>query len=513
MLNVLAQWNNAVAAAGADTLQAKWILLDGSDQDIRNWATKGATFEADLRALITWCRSTFNGADAKVLLVQPPLEYYQASQPGAALLVRQIQAMISRDTANVGLVEQNGAQFPGGAGGVAHVDPAGDKTCMSTEDYLLQGARVFGAWRTMLAPPSTAPLGRSLAMMVTFGDSIEAGPIQAVAMALSASASLLGAGPGTVRSGQYVWNGAAQALQLFDVLSNANTLGTVNTFVGPVATYTSELAKYYPNGILVVHMGVNGASLCDPLAVSNGYGRFRKADGTHYTTLLQNTRAAIRAALTQAYVNGAAWDGRTVDLLGFGINLGTNDAGTAGNGATFLAEARQLVADLRSDFGTRAAGRATPVVWARPHKDHINGTAAERTAVRESLRLLALEDPQVVVADMDDLELDRTDHLHDCVEASLARGRRMVQQLLTRLVDNPAAPTQPTEDPATATATSAQQSVQDAIALQPDVAQYTVNGRTVVRRSIPELIQADQYLEAKAARSAGLRQTLVDFRD
>lgn len=53
--------------------------------------------------------------------------------------------------------------------------------------------------------------------------------------------------------------------------------------------------------------------------------------------------------------------------------------------------------------------------------------------------------------------------------------------------------------------------IAEAMVQSPDVAAYTVNGRTVQRRTLKELIEADRYLEAKAARQQGLRQTKVRF--
>lgn len=53
--------------------------------------------------------------------------------------------------------------------------------------------------------------------------------------------------------------------------------------------------------------------------------------------------------------------------------------------------------------------------------------------------------------------------------------------------------------------------ISEAMLQSPDVAAYTVNGRTVQRRTLRDLIEADRYLEAKAARQQGLRQTLARF--
>lgn len=64
-----------------------------------------------------------------------------------------------------------------------------------------------------------------------------------------------------------------------------------------------------------------------------------------------------------------------------------------------------------------------------------------------------------------------------------------------------------------AQAAAASTAIGDALALQPDVAGYSVtrDGHSVTRRSLKDLIEAADYLEHKAARAAGLTHTLADF--
>jgi hypothetical protein len=53
--------------------------------------------------------------------------------------------------------------------------------------------------------------------------------------------------------------------------------------------------------------------------------------------------------------------------------------------------------------------------------------------------------------------------------------------------------------------------IDDAIARGGDVASYIVNGRTVVLRSLTELINARRYYQGELARSRGLRRTRAFF--
>lgn len=50
-----------------------------------------------------------------------------------------------------------------------------------------------------------------------------------------------------------------------------------------------------------------------------------------------------------------------------------------------------------------------------------------------------------------------------------------------------------------------------ALLKSPDVASYTVNGETVVRRSVADQLELLRAMDQRAARARGIRQTLVDF--
>lgn len=115
-----AEWTSKAkpaAIALGDTIDARCIVIDASEQDIRNFATVGATYEADLRALIADLRTFFGtgsgttGATPKVVLVTHPSELYQFTQPGAAVTVRQIHIKIMGDTAGVGIADNAGLRF------------------------------------------------------------------------------------------------------------------------------------------------------------------------------------------------------------------------------------------------------------------------------------------------------------------------------------------------------------------------------------------------------------------
>lgn len=70
-----------------------------------------------------------------------------------------------------------------------------------------------------------------------------------------------------------------------------------------------------------------------------------------------------------------------------------------------------------------------------------------------------------------------------------------------------------TDEVTPAQAAAASTAIGEALALQPDVAGYSVtrDGHSVTRRSLKDLIEAADYLEYKAARAAGLTHTLADF--
>lgn len=68
-----------------------------------------------------------------------------------------------------------------------------------------------------------------------------------------------------------------------------------------------------------------------------------------------------------------------------------------------------------------------------------------------------------------------------------------------------------TDADAESTPTDIIASIDQAIANGGDVASYTVNGRTVVLRSLSELLAARRYYLAEKAKAQGLRRTRVRF--
>lgn len=521
LVNFLSEWAAKVVPAAAtldQTLDVRLIVIDAGVQDLKDgWAVTGASYEADLTALIALLRSTFGAPAAKVLLVTPAPRMWQVTSPGGAIAMRGIHTRLARTLDGVGVVDMDGSIFapPSGALGSGDLQPAGDQKKYSTEDYLTQGAKIVAAFQALLNPIVTTP-GRGLPCYGMIGDSIAVGPLSPVLVALTGQGSLLGPSPGTVRQNQFVLNAAANQIQLYNPLLNANTAGTVTASVGPELTITAELAKKHPQGFLLVKMGVNASALRGPTAPG---GRWAKGANQHYATILQLVQAANTLVMTQPDIR------RIPDWRGWFVLLGDNDTYQPGDGALFAQELPQLVADLRDDVSTRTGGKPLPIVIHRIHAGSVLGSGAERSAVRTAVEQMAASDPQLRWINMDDQELDRGDNIHDGMEACLTRGRRLVAALNAIDLDlgtsGGAGGDEGTEDAGAesndgasesdASAASDMAAVEGAFLESPDVKSFTVNGRLTERRSIREMIELLEYQRAAEARRAGRGQTLVSF--
>ena len=145
----------------------------------------------------------------------------------------------------------------------SYLNPAGTASLPGKTLYIT-GIRVGecvaqAAASSMAAQAETTPTSQHRAG-ARIGNLI---PLHAI---LGGQESILGASPGTVRTGQYIWNDVAKSIQLYDLTSNANTFGTsTNAYYGPEATFLRRLAEEHPDGVLVVKLGLSNLRLRDSL--------------------------------------------------------------------------------------------------------------------------------------------------------------------------------------------------------------------------------------------------------
>lgn len=406
-----------------------------------------------------------------------------------------------------------------------------------TESILNQGVRIYRAFKaseTTIVPV----VGGGFPIYAVIGDSQGVGRLSPVYLVLSGQASIIGTGPGTVRSNQYVWNDLASQWQLFDPLLNSNTAGSITANSGPIVTITAELAKKHPNGFGIIQMCVNGsavsASLAAPYTPTFG-GRWKKGANEHYQVFLAMARRAFAAAFEQADMR------KIPDLRGVIMFLGDNDTYSAQDGAAFLPELRNLIADFRADFTTRTGGKDLPVAIHRVAAVSSLGVPAGRSAVHGAPQTLAAEDSQFTWVNADDIELQRDDNVHYGSEGTFTIGRRVVAGLNDIDLDSGggsggssaagadgasfaggSSGDSGAGDAVAAAATGASatsassaglsvDALEAAMAQSPDVASFTVDGQTTVRRSMRDMIDGIEYLRARDAARNGLRQTQVGF--
>ena len=130
-----------------------------------------------------------------------------------------------------------------------------------------------------------------------------------------------------------------------------------------------------------------------------------------------------------AYINTTL--GKQGDLRGIFVVLGTNDAATAGGGAVFSAALQPFINDLGETFSTRTSGKDLPIIWRKPQLDVVTALPDEILAIRAALEAKALADDQLVLVNVDDLERDATDDIHETPESTIVDGQRLVAALST----------------------------------------------------------------------------------
>lgn len=219
--------------------------------------------------------------------------------------------------------------------------------------------------------------------------------------------------------------------------------------------------------------------------------------------------------------------------------------------AQYYDKLKLVLQRLEATFGLRLPGQTSiPKVLVQLSSQTPLGTDAEVAAVREAQRRLAAELENCALVDPSDLVLEssgvypRTQRQHNGVHRTAQEHVKLgfrVDAAASKLTSIPPHPRgesvaadsgaiggdTPTDgadaggqegDASTdslppAQAAIAAEAIGQSLALQPDVAGYSVTaeGHSVQRRSLRDQIEALEYLAAQRAREQGLTHTLVDF--
>lgn len=431
----MAELDDAIAALGSDTPDFRGIVLDASVSDIQD---ENLTYYADLASAVGAVRSHIGdtAGDVPVFLVNHAPEILQQSKVitvGAltdvpvAQFVRGLNASAAATLTNLYLVDMNGAKFSANSSATyAEDDP--DPQWYSTEDVIQQGQKIYNALLAHEADAPSADPGSGIATYFLLGDSQCVGNLIPLHAILGGQESILGASPGTVRTGQYIWNDVAKSIQLYDLTSNANTFGTsTNAYYGPEATFLRRLAEEHPDGVLVVKLGLSGCALTLEAVSAGAINAFEESAGTMWV--------ALQTAWNQVKIDAITNLNRVPDARGVAVILGDNETLSNTSATAFATKLPIWIARLRATLKTRSDGESLKFALLPPPK-HVDaggtsvlGLAAARSSVRATVEAAASSSTSVV-SDVD-LELLRSDSIHYAGEAQYEVGLRLAEGLIS----------------------------------------------------------------------------------
>lgn len=423
----LARVNTAWAAlASGNTLSWDLIVWDNSQRDVLDWASSPGNallYRAALESTISYLRTTLGNATAQVVLLNHDGEINALASPNGSLFANREHRTVAEEDANVSVVSMAGQRLRGD-------DPSYG---LPTENREFYAASVY--WDQMATAVATAherylsgaPTANEAGYptYILIGDSICVGQISATYAATLNSPTLTGGARGTE---QGIYNRTTGLIEAYDLADNSNTSGTVVATGGPEYSLMHELEQLHPDGFCLIKRGSNSSALAAELTPYVGTGSAggtwtSAVDGEHWTELKADYAGAV------GYINAVL--GKQADVRGIFVILGTNDAAVSGGGAVFAGALKTFVADLRDAFGTRTSGDALPVIWRKPQLDTATALTGEIQTIRSALEAAALTDEQLVLVNVDDLERDATDNIHETPESSVIDGQRMVEQVQT----------------------------------------------------------------------------------
>ena len=414
------------ALATGNTLSWDLIVFDNSQRDVLNWVSNPASallYEAAVTASISYFRTTLGNAFAKVILVNHDRLINNGLSPNSTLYANRTHRSIAAADANVRVISLEGQRLRGD-------DPSFGLPAENREFYAASvfwdqyATKVADTYELILAGAAPS-IDNGYPTYILLGDSICVGQVNETFTAQLNSPTLTG----TVRgSEQGIYNRGSGAVEAYDLADNSNTSGTSVATGGPDISLMHELEQLHPDGFAVIKRASNSSALAAELAPYTGGG----ADGglwnsgvasEHWDELKADYDGALQ------YINTTL--GKQADVRGVFVILGTNDAAVTGGGALFEAELDTFVDDLRETFGTRTSGKDLPIIWRKPQLDTVTAKPAEILAIRAALEAKALADKQFALVNVDDLERDATDDIHETPDSTIIDGQRLVTQLST----------------------------------------------------------------------------------
>lgn len=418
----------AAAAARGNTIDWQYAIIDFSMNDVELAISDPPSilqYETRLRQMIAWLRSSaaLNNATLKVILISHRSDLRAIGAPGGAAYTRGVHSNIAADTDGVAILDCEGYRVSGV--GLAETE---EKQYYAQAEYFRMGKELARTIQRLANGDPVASEG-GFPVYLMLGDSIWVGEATSTWTLNSNSPSISGPTPGFLLrpDNQKVWNRGSSVLEVYLPHTNSNTSGSITGTAGPDLSIMAELGDLHPDGFALIKRAAFGAGMAEGAGdydsgTGNG-GRWIKSAEEHYPELQADFAGAV------AYINEVI--GKQADMRGAFVSLGHNDnqAPSGTGGTSFAAFIRSFCNDLWADFSTRTSGRKFPIVWRRPQPDAFSADPVRIAQVRAALEAQANRESQFRVVDVDGLERDRDDNLHETPETAVTTGRRMVVAL------------------------------------------------------------------------------------
>lgn len=362
------------ALAGSDTLDVQAIIIDAAMTDLADPVNTVAGFYAAVQSFCSNIRAALDSqtrvvcaATTPIVLVVPHPDAYPQSAllpdgPGITQSYRNLLFQVANESTDVHAFDMSWARTwrtgitinPGVTNQPGVYPAAGSRRYYGTDDVVEAGVRLGSFLNGVWAEIPTAPAGSAIPVVAMIGDSQFVGVVSNMFVQLSRQESLLGDNaPSTYRDSQWVWNAGSGNVELYDVMTNSNTFGTVNaTTFGPDATLMKRLGDRYPNGVVLWKYARNGVNLT---IESQGAANAVEDAGDIWDDLLDQWKLFKQQCLEQL--------GRSPDLIGICTDIGGNDASSITASEAFATKVGPWIDDLRAAFSTRAIGDPVPVVY------------------------------------------------------------------------------------------------------------------------------------------------------
>lgn len=410
-----------------DTLEWNYVILDLSTADVASWVANPAyflTYQSNLTTFVAYIKEQL-GADVRVLILNHDRSIRSVSAAGGVGLANGVHIAVAALDADVRILSLEGLGLPL-RGTTAFYVPNEDTPYYAVSAYaktipplLRRAVQVWEADASASTPDGVMPV------YILIGDSIEVGPIDSTYSGALDSPTLTA----SVRDDrQRIWNRSAGAIEPYQAHVNSQTSGslTLTGRAGPEFSLTVELMSRHPDtGFVLIKRASASSCLTDIGAAydanENGGSWVSATTGEHWDELVQDVTDCMLA------INVGM--GKQGELMGIFVGLGTNDGAYDDGADAFDAALPGFVDDLRSTFGTHSTGAATPVIWRKPQLGTSTAIPDEMRQIRATLVAFAEDDAQFRLMDVDDLERDVDDNLHETPEASIAHGIRYDEQL------------------------------------------------------------------------------------